>query len=209
MTHPLKVPAKAGYHHANLRRALLDAAINHLRDAPVATLTVKQLARDAKVSPGAPYHHFKDRQELLAALATEGFERWIASASTVAAAPETPSNKLANLARAWLAFAAEHTPHYRVMFLSELADRQRFATMHAAAAQALELLVGVLREAMPDAADGRRAERAVIAWSTLHGFASLRMNGVLGNIPGVPELEALEDAAAASMARLVLDAADS
>lgn len=206
MTHRLRVPAKRGYHHANLRRALLDAALNHLREAPVATLTVQQLARDAKVSPGAPYHHFKDRQEILAALATEGFEHWLAAASAVVTTPGTPSQTLSGLARAWLAFAAEHAPHYRVMFLPELADRERFDTMHAAAGRALELLVDVLRAAMPTADDARLAERALLAWSTLHGFASLRMNGVLGNIPGAPRLEALDDAVATRITRLALDA---
>lgn len=200
----LKVSPKEGYHHTNLRRALLDAALNHLSNGHVATLTIQQLARDANVSPGAPYHHFADRLELLAALATEGFELWHDSASAAINPSDPPELKLAALARAWLVFSAEHAPYYCVMFLPELSDRRRFDQMHAVAARSLALLMGVLHDAMPQADDDTVAERAVLSWSMLHGFASLRMNGVLGNIPGLPPLASLEDAAASRLAQLTL-----
>jgi AcrR family transcriptional regulator len=186
---------KAGYHHEHLRRALLDAAIVHLRDGDVTGLTMQQLARAAGVSPGAPYHHFPDKVSLLAALATEGFELWLGRAQQATAPTAAPPARLAALASAWLDFAAACPSHYRVMFLPEVGDRRRFAALHETSARGLELLVGVLAEAQPGTSRPELLGRAVAAWATVHGLASLRAAGVLANLPQAPSVPSLERAA--------------
>jgi AcrR family transcriptional regulator len=199
-----KPKKKAGYHHEDLRRALLDAAILHLREGDLTALTMQALAKAAGVSPGAPYHHFPDKASVLASLATEGFELWLARASHVVAAARTPERRLAALVRAWLDFASLHPSHYRVMFLRDVEDRVRFATLHETSGRGLALLVQVLAENVPEASRAELLARAVSIWSTVHGFASLRGAGVLANIPGLPALSTLERDAVAHVVATAL-----
>lgn len=195
---------KKGYHHEDLRRALLDGAIAFLRGGDVTGLTIQALARAAGVSPGAPYHHFPDKVSLLAALATEGFELWNARAAAVLATGGSVAQRLAGLGRAWLAFAAAHPSHYQVMFLRDVEDRARFATLHETSGRGLLRLVELLGEGLPGATPSLLLARAVAAWSTLHGFASLRAAGVLANIPALPALSTLEREAVAQVVAAAL-----
>jgi AcrR family transcriptional regulator len=183
---------KDAYHHANLRRALLDAALVHLRAGDVTSLNLQVLARAAGVSRGAPYHHFPDKVALLAAIAEEGFELWLAKAVAVVALSLPAAEALLALAKAWLDFASRHPEHYRVMFLRDVEDRVRFASLHATSGRGLELLLSTLAALDPKATQSELLTRAVGVWSAIHGFASLRDAGVLSNIPGLPPLAKLE-----------------
>src|SRR5690349_19263411 len=62
------------YHHGDLRRALVDAALALISEGELGTFSLREVARRAGVTPAAPYHHFKDKTALLAAVAEEGFE---------------------------------------------------------------------------------------------------------------------------------------
>jgi AcrR family transcriptional regulator len=187
-----KPKKKRTYHHDDLRRALLDAALAHLRLGDVTTLNLQVLARAAGVSRGAPYHHFADKVALLAGLAEEGFERWLTQAQAIVARELPPSEALAALMQAWLDFASRHPEHYRVMFLRDIEDRARFASLHATSTRGLALLVGTLARLVPRATQRELLARAVSLWSSVHGFAALRDAGVLTNIPGLPPLAELE-----------------
>lgn len=205
-----KQPAKKrGYHHLDLRRALLDAAIAFLREGDVTGLTIQVLARAAGVSPGAPYHHFPDKQSLLAALATEGFE--ILGEKIVSAVGQEPSipGRLSAIATAYLAFAREHASHYRIMFLPDIEDRVRFASVHAASEKALSVLLEVVAAGTPEESLETVVARTIAAWSLCHGFASLRAARVLGNIPGLPKLELLERVAVTQVVAVALGRAPS
>jgi AcrR family transcriptional regulator len=97
----MRAKRKADYHHGNLRRALIDAAVSAIAKHGVDALNLRQLAARAGVTPGAPYHHFTDREELLAAIAEEGFGRL--GAELIAArdaAGAAPSARLEALGRA-------------------------------------------------------------------------------------------------------------
>jgi AcrR family transcriptional regulator len=184
---------RQSYHHADLRRALLDAALVHLRNGDVTSLSVLKLARAVGVSPGAPYHHFADKLDVLASLAEEGFALWLDEVERVVSRAQDARTALATLARAWLTFAVRHPEHYRIMFLPDLGDRRRFASLHATSGRGLELLVDLVAGVYPRARPEELLERAVAFWSTVHGFAALRTAGVLTNIPGLPPLQALEE----------------
>jgi AcrR family transcriptional regulator len=185
---------RSSYHHEDLRRALLDAALAHLRNGDVTALTIQGLARAAGVSPGAPYHHFSDKISILAAVAEEGFELWLGQALGLRAKAHNAKDMLEMLVSSWLDFTKTHAPHYRVMFLPDIEDRIRFGSLHATSGKCLALLLEVLSACLPGAPMKTLKVRAVFLWSALHGLASLRSAGVLSNVPGLPKLEVLERA---------------
>ncbi len=120
-------PASRPYHHGDLRRALLDAALAALARDPHATFTLRSLARDVGVSHNAPYTHFADKTALLAALADLGFAdlaaRLRAAADATHHAGGDAAATFVNVGAAYVRFGLEHPAHYRLMFSTpELAD---------------------------------------------------------------------------------------
>jgi AcrR family transcriptional regulator len=103
------------YHHGDLRRALVDAARRLLESEGPSALSLRAVAREAGVSPAAPYHHFKDKAELLDAVAHEGWDLLLAAMTTAKALAEGPQ-KLTALGIAYVCFARENPALYRVMY---------------------------------------------------------------------------------------------
>lgn len=186
-----RVTRKRGYHHPDLRRALLDAAIRTLIDDDVSAVTMQRLARLAGVSAAAPYHHFGDLEILLAELATEGWLQWAERAAIALGTHADAHAQLLAMADAWLTFTSERPAHYKVMLLPQLGDRERFATMHDASGRSLVLLFEVIGRALPGEARGDLAARVVLIWSALHGFTILRAGGILDNVPPIPASSAV------------------
>jgi AcrR family transcriptional regulator len=182
---------KKTYHHEDLRRAMLDAGLAFLQTKEASELTIQVLARASGVSRGAPYHHFSDKASLLAALAEEGYAHWLRAAEEATALAKSPEKGLAALAEAWLDFTQRHHAHYKVMFLREVEDRQRFESLHQTSGRALAHVVQLVSKCSPLENNASHVARAVGVWSTLHGFASLQNGGILTNIPGLPSLPTL------------------
>ena len=103
------------YHHGDLRRALVDAARRILEAEGPTALSLRAVAREAGVSPAAPYHHFKDKAELLDAVADEGWQMLDAAMGQAKQEAE-PRNKLNALGIAYVCFARENPALYRVMY---------------------------------------------------------------------------------------------
>lgn len=101
------------YHHGDLRRALLDAARKIMEHEGALALSLRAVAREAGVSPAAPYHHFRDKAELLAAVAEEGFEGL--GQAMREARDADPANALTGMGVAYVVFARENPTLYRVM----------------------------------------------------------------------------------------------
>jgi AcrR family transcriptional regulator len=106
-------PEPRPYHHGDLRRALVDAARRLLETEGPAAMSLRAVAREAGVSPAAPYHHFKDKGELLDAVAGEGWA--MLSHAVLTATRETPNETLAPTL-AYITFAREHPALYRIMY---------------------------------------------------------------------------------------------
>ncbi|MFD6278540.1 TetR/AcrR family transcriptional regulator [Streptomyces sp. NPDC060209] len=158
------------YHHGDLRRTLLTAALDVIaQDGPDA-LSLRDLARRAGVSHAAPAHHFKDRTGLLTAVAAEGY--------TLFADALTDAPDLRERGVAYVRFAAGHPAHFQVMFRPEL-HRPDDPGLIAAKARATEALrAGV--SGLPDTARGEDDRLAgIAAWSLAHGFATLLLSGNL------------------------------
>ena len=171
------------YHHGDLRRALLDAALKLVRRGGTPALTLRAAARLAGVSQAAPYRHFADKQALLAAVAEEGFRAMTAAMrGAVSGHGDEPLLKFRALGLAYVEFACGHPAHFRVMFGPELADRSTHPSLADAAAEAFTLLVAAVAHCQTAgfAREGDPEELAVTAWSTVHGLSALIVNGQLG-----------------------------
>lgn len=164
-----------GYHHGDLRAAILAEAARLVAERGADRVSLRELARGAGVSHAAPAHHFTDRRGLFTALATQGF-------GLLADALVAARGRFADAALAYVRFAVEHPGHYRVMFDKSLIDDADTALSGAAVAAWSELSLGVATLSDPKVtADPAGAKLA--AWSLVHGFAMLWLNDAID--PGV------------------------
>ena len=172
-----------GYHHGNLREALVAAALDLIRERGPFGFGFVEAARLAGVSPAAPYRHFRDRDELLAEVARRGFERFDAAleAAWDEGRPE-PVRAFDRVGRAYLAFARNEPAYYAAMFEAALPLKD-----HPELAQAGERAFAVLRRAAETlsarAPEGKRPPALMMAlhvWALSHGIASLFARGDAG-----------------------------
>jgi AcrR family transcriptional regulator len=177
------------YHHGNLRVALLDAAERSLERKGAAGLALRAIARDARVTHAAAYHHFEDRDALLRAVAARGFERF-AEALAAAAREHAGPDAFLEVGVAYVRFATSHPALFRLMFGAEAArGRSGDPELRAAAERALEVLLAGVRAAAPKLSDAAVRRRAAGAWSVVHGLSALILDGQLAPL----ELGAAED----------------
>jgi len=163
------------YHHGNLRVALVSAGLELLEGEGVEALTLRAVARRAGVSHAAPYNHFADRQALLAAVATKGFEQLGASIAAAAAGLVAPRERLRALARGYLSFPASHPELYRLMFGNEIRHRaahpELVAADHAIAHAAREATAACL--ALSSRRPVATETASAAGWALVHGLAAL------------------------------------
>jgi AcrR family transcriptional regulator len=161
------------YHHGDLRRALLDTALEAIAEQGPAAVSLRDVARRAGVSHAAPTHHFRDKTTLLTALASEG---WSLLADALREAADE-GREFAELGVAYVLFATSHPAHFAVMRAPRLAradDPELEAAMGRARAQ---LRAGVQRF---EAGSTRDADTtALAAWSLVHGLAALILEGAV------------------------------
>jgi AcrR family transcriptional regulator len=168
--------AQRGYHHGNLREALIRAALELIASKGVAGFTFAEAARFAGVSPAAPYRHFRDRDELMESVALRGFEQF-AEALARAWDDGRPDvfAALDRLGKAYLEFARTQPAFYSAMFEAGVPVRANSPLR-----QASERAFGVLRgaaealcAAMPGAGRPPGLMVALHIWAMAHGIASL------------------------------------
>ncbi|HEY4305237.1 MAG TPA: WHG domain-containing protein [Gemmatimonadaceae bacterium] len=165
---------RTNYHHGALRDALLASAEKILKKEGLQALTLRAIAREAKVSHAAPAHHFRDLTDLLSELAASGFERM--SASMEAECAKKPDPRSA--AHAYVAFAVAHPALFQLMFRGEKLDNQS-TTLRAARDRALRSLAGAKAPAASTEMTLDRVGQMTAGWSLVHGFAMLLIDGPL------------------------------
>ena len=139
------------YHHGNLRTALLEQAERTVRDRGVQALSLRELAREAGVSHGAPRRHFPDRQALLDALAETGFARLGAELRAAPTAPATPSSRACSAtAAAYVRFATDDAALLELMFAGK--HREDSGALHAAAEHAFGVLLELIEQGQAEGA---------------------------------------------------------
>jgi AcrR family transcriptional regulator len=186
-------PPRDGYHHGNLRAALLDAGLALVAERGVDGFTLRELSRRAGVSHAAPYHHFADRSALVRALIAESYVelgRALALAAEIEGADAV--ERIAAMGTGYVRFALANPERYRLMFRANLAGSPDGGDDSAdrAGARAFAVLVSACEEAARTGrfANGVDAGTAAAAcWSTVHGVASLLLDGALGVPPNQEE----------------------
>ena len=189
---------RRGYHHGNLREALIRAALDLIAQKGPAGFTFADAARAAGVSSAAPYRHYRDREALLVDVARRGFELFAERLERAWAdgAPD-PFKAFENVGRAYLAFARDEAPYYSAMFEAGVPT-----DADAELREAGERAFGVLRRAAETLSAGLPAAKrppalmvALHVWALAHGIASLFARGDAGRraLPMAPE-ELLEAA---------------
>jgi AcrR family transcriptional regulator len=180
----LEMPAvRKQYHHGNLRAALLERAERMLASVGPSGVSLRELAREAGVSHGAPRRHFADKRALLDALAESGFERLGAELDTVMGASDgTFTDRLVAFAQTYVRFAIEHPGLLSLMHTS--LDQADAPTLRAANDRAFAAPIALLAGArqrgdIVDEPD--RVAMAVLA--TLQGLAVLVTSGMSGERP--------------------------
>jgi len=180
------------YHHGNLRAALLDAAERALERDGARELSLRELARELRVSHSAPRRHFADKQALLDALAEGGFAQL--EAALAPAGEGDLVTRMRVLGRAYVRFAAEHAALLELMYARKHhPDAAPALREGAARAFAAPLALVVDAQAAGEIVAGETQEVGRLVWATLHGIAALSASGLLGG-PDV-DLDAVVDGA--------------
>lgn len=194
---PRKAAVERGYHHGDLRRVLVDAAFKLLDRDGIEGVTVRAVAREANVAHSAPANHFSDRTALLTQLAVDVFVS-LNHAIEARSADRDParSEQLHAFADAVLDYAWRHPNRYRLLWRRDCVDHEHpgFQAAGGALYERLRLIM-----AQPTKRSRLSADTGVVAaWSLVHGYISLRLDGTLvaasDEVSGQPRERALIDA---------------
>ncbi|WP_113910881.1 TetR/AcrR family transcriptional regulator [Roseovarius dicentrarchi] len=183
--------SKQGYHHGNLRQALVDSALTLIEAKGPTGFTLSEAAKKAGVTPAAVYRHFAGREDLIAEVALQGYEIF-ATLMGLAYRSGQPSALAAFEAtgRAYLAFARKHPGHYIAMFESGISVNRtpELAAAAAAARRVLEQAAAQLCEHIPQEKRPPAAMFSAHIWAMSHGVVELFARGSPGSAsPFVPE----------------------
>lgn len=189
---------RRGYHHGNLREALIRAALSLIAEKGPGGFTFAEAARSAGVSPAAPYRHFRDRDDLIADVACRGYQQFAAVLRTAwNGGKPTPSQGLDHIGRAYLQFAREHPATYAAMFEAGLAMCGH-PKLEAAADAAFAVLKEACETIVATISAPHRPPALMVAlhvWSLAHGIASLFARGDAARRPiPMPPEDLLESA---------------
>jgi AcrR family transcriptional regulator len=181
-----KNTAKNPYHHGRLKESLIEAAASLGASEGVEAITLRRVAAAARVSPAAPYHHFANKADLLAAVADEGFRRMNRAMSRAVARVKESSDaeQLRAIGLAYIRFASRNPHYFRVMFRPELAraaQPERNKEGHVAFTRLIEAVQRARGEKGPPSESV--FEYALYAWSLVHGLSSLWLDSALSLDP--------------------------
>ncbi|MDA8099897.1 MAG: TetR/AcrR family transcriptional regulator [Nitrospiraceae bacterium] len=185
-TEPKKATPKSkssdSYHHGDLRTALLDAAVRLLKKRGPEEISLRELARIAGVSQAAPYRHFRDKEELLAQVARQGFT--IMSEQMKETILKCRANALEMFYQCGIAYfrmGSNHPQHFKLMFSAGVRPDERHPELLIAASQTLALLRDMVLfcQRHKVLGEGDPMHRALHCWSVVHGFTTLYADGRL------------------------------
>jgi AcrR family transcriptional regulator len=174
------VTGQQPYHHANLRRTLLNAAIALIGEVGPRAFTLREVARRAGVSHNAPYRHFAGKDELLVAVAEEGFDQLTVMMQRTLGRGKSPREGLRLCGCGYVKFALRWPQHFLVMFDLPPALRKH-GHNQGIGENAFRVLLNCIAAAQQsgDLPKGDQMPLAWTAWSLVHGIAKLAISGNL------------------------------
>jgi AcrR family transcriptional regulator len=191
---PFEAPGKGGrYHHGDLRAALVDAAIDLIAERGVRAFSLAEASRRVGVTVAAPYRHFADREELLAAVAVRALHVFTAMLAAETGDMESPEQRLAAMTRAYVRFAAEQRPMFETLFSAGI-DKSRYPELRRAYEPIDAFMSSVAEICDGDAVAA--AGLAAVLEASAHGHAALLLDGEYGEGPDAVRVAAGQAAGA-------------
>ena len=184
---------KPSYHHGDLRSTLLNAANTLLKETGIEGLSLRKLADKVGVSRTAPYHHFTDKNQLLCAIAEQGFVHWQQDAEFIFNQTElTPKDKYREFFHGYISYAANNPELYDLMF-GRTIWKQNSATneLRDVAYPSFHYQVKMTKRwqdqgLMPSGEDTLRLSQ--VTWGTMHGIARLLIDGIYADRSHIDEM---------------------
>jgi AcrR family transcriptional regulator len=171
---------RKNYHHGDLKNALIKAGVEILSKEGIEGLSLRKVAQRAGVSHSAPYSHFPDKQSLIAAISTEGFNQLYSELdAAILANPKNPKKQLQQGARAYVQFALNNTDTFNIMFSRVLEKEKDYPAFVEISSKTFQRVVDVVRACQDEGLlHSSSAEMmAVAVWGQLHGIISLAFEG--------------------------------
>lgn len=162
---------KFRYHHGNLRDALMAAAMEILAMDGLSGLSLRALAKFTGVTQAAPYSHFRDKEDLLAAIAEKGFQQLALKMAEDATGAQSVQERIEKLIASYIHFALQNKALFSVMFGRELADMKKHPTLAMTAGKSYSLFSAALSKLQNSSEDTRFTTVAI--WSLCHGLTTL------------------------------------
>ena len=175
------------YHHGNLREVLLNAALRLISEVGPTAFTLREVARRAGVSHNAPYRHFRDRDELMAAVSTQGYGELTRAMLDAAKQESSALGRLKRAGLAYVRFALRRPEHFTVMFDTPTSKpseklcfnpskmKIKYPEAAEAAEESFRTLVNFVAACQQEGSlpTGDSRQLALLAWSIVHGVAKL------------------------------------
>jgi AcrR family transcriptional regulator len=160
------------YHHGDLKAALIDGAVTLIAERGIRGFSLAELSRRLGVTAAAPYRHFADRDELLAAVAVRALRAFGQALAAQAPRPDPPERRLAAMAASYVRFAAEQRALFSVVFGIGLDKKGRYPELRQAYEDVEDLLAACVGELRPEDPEAARQLAGAIE-AAAHGYAAL------------------------------------
>ena len=188
-----KTKSNSKYHHGDLYASLIDTASEMIKADGIDGLSLRKLAERIGVSRTAAYHHFKDKNDLLCAIACQGFKKWQQISDTILTNESLDSeNKYRQFVHAYINFATNNPSLYELMFGSTIwKNHQGTDELKSVAYASFQYQVEMTKNwqekhLLPAREDSLRLSQ--VMWATLHGIAHLLIDGIYANHSHMDEM---------------------